>query len=69
MEYNEVTNVTAAVEECEMSSETAYFWFRQTIDAGNSISEPEGKPPHSVKHTGIVVYLAELLYIYTYFRK
>jgi len=36
-----VGNVTQAVEECEMSSETAYFWFRQTIDAGDSISEPE----------------------------
>ncbi|XP_018020637.1 sodium-dependent neutral amino acid transporter B(0)AT3 isoform X2 [Hyalella azteca] len=37
-----VGNLTVPVAECEMSSETAYFWFRQTIDAGDSISEPEG---------------------------
>lgn len=37
-----VGNVSKPVEECEMSSETAYFWFRQTIDASDSISEPNG---------------------------
>uniref|UniRef100_A0A2P2I201 Sodium-dependent neutral amino acid transporter B(0)AT3-like n=2 Tax=Hirondellea gigas TaxID=1518452 RepID=A0A2P2I201_9CRUS len=35
-----IGNLTVPVAECELSSETAYFWFRQTIDAGDSISEP-----------------------------
>ncbi|CAL4163651.1 unnamed protein product, partial [Meganyctiphanes norvegica] len=30
------------VEECALSSETAYFWYRQTLDASGSISDPEG---------------------------
>ncbi|XP_068202825.1 sodium- and chloride-dependent transporter XTRP3A isoform X2 [Palaemon carinicauda] len=36
------TNLTLPVEECELSSETAYFWYRQTIDASPSISETGG---------------------------
>ncbi|XP_045584520.1 sodium-dependent neutral amino acid transporter B(0)AT3 isoform X1 [Procambarus clarkii] len=35
-------NITLPVEECELSSETAYFWYRQTIDASPSISETGG---------------------------
>lgn len=35
-------NMTLPVEECELSSETAYFWYRQTIDASPSISETGG---------------------------
>lgn len=35
-------NITFPVEECELSSETAYFWYRQTIDASPSISETGG---------------------------
>nr|XP_029731087.1 sodium-dependent neutral amino acid transporter B(0)AT3-like isoform X1 [Aedes albopictus]XP_029731088.1 sodium-dependent neutral amino acid transporter B(0)AT3-like isoform X1 [Aedes albopictus]XP_029731089.1 sodium-dependent neutral amino acid transporter B(0)AT3-like isoform X1 [Aedes albopictus]XP_029731090.1 sodium-dependent neutral amino acid transporter B(0)AT3-like isoform X1 [Aedes albopictus] len=30
------------VPECERSSETAYFWYRTTLDASPSIEEPEG---------------------------
>ncbi|XP_071533395.1 sodium-dependent neutral amino acid transporter B(0)AT3 isoform X2 [Panulirus ornatus] len=35
-------NVTFPVEECELSSETAYFWYRQTIDASSSINDTGG---------------------------
>lgn len=30
------------VEECEKSSETAYFWYRTTLDAAPAIDEPGG---------------------------
>jgi solute carrier family 6 amino acid/orphan transporter-like 15/16/17/18/20 len=30
------------VEECEKSSETAYFWYRQTLDAAPNIEENGG---------------------------
>ncbi|KAB7505937.1 Sodium-dependent neutral amino acid transporter B(0)AT3, partial [Armadillidium nasatum] len=32
-------NSTKPVEECELSSETAFFWYRQTIDASPSLNE------------------------------
>ncbi|XP_042216097.1 sodium-dependent neutral amino acid transporter B(0)AT3-like isoform X4 [Homarus americanus] len=38
----EFINQTFPVAECELSSETAYFWYRQTIDASPSISETGG---------------------------
>lgn len=41
-ETNAELNLTLPVEECEMSSETAYFWYRQTIDASPSIDETGG---------------------------
>ena len=28
--------------ECDRSSETQYFWYRQTLDISSSIGEPEG---------------------------
>ncbi|KAF0303872.1 Sodium-dependent neutral amino acid transporter B(0)AT3 [Amphibalanus amphitrite] len=30
------------VPECEMSSETAFFWYRNALDASSAIDEPEG---------------------------
>ncbi|XP_073812265.1 sodium-dependent neutral amino acid transporter B(0)AT3 isoform X1 [Musca autumnalis] len=37
------TNETGAiVEECALSSETAYFWYRTTLDAAPSMEEPGG---------------------------
>ncbi|XP_047500114.1 sodium- and chloride-dependent transporter XTRP3A-like isoform X2 [Penaeus chinensis] len=41
-ETNLELNLTLPVEECELSSETAYFWYRQTIDASPSIDETGG---------------------------
>lgn len=36
------SNVSTIVQECADSSETAYFWYRQTIDASPSIDETGG---------------------------
>lgn len=36
------TNGTVEVEECARSSETAYFWYRTTLDAAPSMDEPGG---------------------------
>ncbi|XP_055853991.1 sodium-dependent neutral amino acid transporter B(0)AT3 [Episyrphus balteatus] len=35
-------NATYEVEECARSSETAYFWYRTTLDAAPSMDEPGG---------------------------
>lgn len=35
-------NVSQVVRECDISSETAYFWYRQTIDASATIDETGG---------------------------
>ncbi|CAH0387582.1 unnamed protein product [Bemisia tabaci] len=32
----------SAVPECEKSSETAYFWYRTTLDVSPAIDQPEG---------------------------
>ncbi|XP_076062086.1 sodium- and chloride-dependent transporter XTRP3 isoform X3 [Oratosquilla oratoria] len=37
-----VGNETFEVEECELSSETAYFWYRMTIDASSTINDTGG---------------------------
>lgn len=36
------TNGTVEIEECARSSETAYFWYRTTLDAAPSMDEPGG---------------------------
>ena len=33
---------TELLTECDKSSETQYFWYRQTLDISPSISEPDG---------------------------
>ncbi|NXS14141.1 S6A17 protein, partial [Neodrepanis coruscans] len=37
-----VKNGSVAGEECERSSATTYFWYRETLDISNSISESGG---------------------------
>ena len=32
----------ATVPECEMSSETQYFWYRETLDITGGIDQPDG---------------------------
>ena len=36
------TASTELLTECDKSSETQYFWYRQTLDISPSISEPDG---------------------------
>ena len=36
-----LVSTTEALTECEKSSETQYFWYRQTLDISSSIEEPE----------------------------
>ncbi|RXG71888.1 hypothetical protein Avbf_01968 [Armadillidium vulgare] len=41
-------NSTKPVEECDLSSETAFFWYRQTIDASPSLNEFGGCVLHCI---------------------
>lgn len=38
-----VANVTRRVEECELSSPTNYFWYRQTLDISDTVEEGFGQ--------------------------
>ncbi len=42
MTFDEANNMTIPIKECDLSSETQYFWYRETLDISSALEDFDG---------------------------